>query len=303
MNRKIVVITGATGVGKTEFAIEIAKVYNGEIISADSAQVYKKFNIGTNKIQLAKMEQIPHYGIDIKEPYEEFSVYDFVNYASGKIDDIHSRGKLPIVVGGTGLYIRALVEGFNFGNAKKDEKFRKEVENMIEKRGTKYVYDRLLDLDTEMAKSVDPSNIPRLIRAYEIIRDGGHKSKLPNDINALVVVLNLEREKMYQRINARTEDMVKNGLVNEVKEIIDAGYGGCRPLGFIGYKECVDFLEGKTTEERMVELIKQHSRNYAKRQITYFKKLDNAVWVDVENVENALENVNDLVRRFLNENN
>ncbi len=296
--KKVVFILGPTAVGKSEFAIALAKKFNGEIISADSVQVYKKLNIGSAKI--TDMKGVVHYGIDILEPNENFSVFDFVEYSKKKIDEISAKGKLPIVVGGTGLYIKALTEGYNLGGVSKDEALREKLEEEAKKIGLDFLYKKLQEINPQMAEKTDKNNKVRVIRALEIALSNGEKAKTETyNIDPLLIALNRTREKLYEGINARVDIMFKQGLVQEVEGLVRSGITReCQAMRAIGYKEVLDYLDGKTDLETTKNLIKQHTRNYAKRQLTFLRGM-NCHMVDVENVDEAKKEIFECVERWL----
>ncbi len=278
---KVLVLLGATGVGKSSLALKLAKDYNMEIISADSVQVYKDFNIGSAKLSEQERGGIKHYGLDIISPNQDFSVSDFVSYTKTAIDEIAKNKKIPLIVGGTGLYIKSLVEGYNLGGTEKNEAFRQEMEDLADKEGLDALYQKLIELNPYQA-DIDKKNKVRLIRALEIELFGSEKSK--NEVQEYdfkIIALTLPREKLYSLINMRTGLMLKNGLVEETKALYDK-YGDCKPLGAIGYKEVMSYLKGEISYQEMESLISQHTRNYAKRQITFLKTIKNVIYVDIE---------------------
>lgn len=285
---KVVFILGPTGVGKTKMSISLAKKFDGEIISADSVQVFKGLNIGSAKITKNEMQGVKHYAIDILEPDEEFSVFDFVQYTKQKIEEISARGKLPIIVGGTGLYVKALTEGYDFGGTNPDKNLRKKLEKIAQEKGNDYLFELLKEKNPAMAEKTDKHNTVRLIRALEIALGGGEKSK--NDVNFefFLVALTRNREKLYEIINDRVDKMLEDGLIEEVEQLKKRGLSEKnQSMRAIGYKEILAFLNGEYDRERMVELLKQHSRNFAKRQMTFLRGMNDVHYVDVENFEEA----------------
>lgn len=282
MAEKVVILMGATGIGKTSTSIQLAKKFNMEIISADSVQVFKEFNIGSAKITPDEMQGIIHHGIDIVLAEKEFTVSDFVNLAKDKIKEISSKGKTPLIVGGTGLYIKALVEGFNFGGTQKNDEFRKEMEDLVQNEGLESLYQRLKTISPQLAEITDKDNKVRVIRALEIATFGTDKTKnLPNDIEFKIIALSMPRDKLYNRINLRCEKMLKMGLIKETKELYEK-YGECQPMRAIGYKEVLPYLKGEITEQQMLDLICQHTRNYAKRQLTFMRGMENIKYFEIE---------------------
>ncbi len=291
MKNKVLILTGATGVGKSKCAIALAKRYNMEIISADSVQVFKGFDIGSAKISQEEMEGINHYGIDIVSPENEFTVCDFVCFAKDKINEIIARGKLPLIVGGTGLYIKALVEGFNFGGTDKKIKFRKDLDNIAKNKGINALYELLKEKSPKLAEETDKNNKIRIIRAIEIAYFGSEKRKQKDENNDFhIIALNLPREELYKKINLRCDEMLKSGLVAEVKELYSK-FGNCQPMRAIGYKEVVSYINGEISYDELVNILSQHTRNYAKRQLTFMRGMDNISYFDMseKNVLNKIE--------------
>ena len=249
----LVIITGPTGIGKTELSLELAKKYKGEIISSDSMQIYKKLNIGTAKIDLNKTS-IPHHMIDIIEPSDNFTVADFKNSAKKIITDINNRGGLPFLVGGTGLYINSLVYNLDFTETEPDYEYRDELREILEKEGSEFLYEKLQDQDRDMAEKI-------------------HKN----------IGLNMDRAKLYEKINQRVDKMIDLGLVDEVKNLLDEGLDkNSQSLKAIGYKEVISYLDGDIDFDEMVDLIKKNSRHYAKRQLTWFRRDKRIKWFDRE---------------------
>ncbi len=299
---KVVFILGPTGVGKTKMSISLAKKFDGEIVSADSVQVFKGLNIGSAKITKNEMQSIKHYAIDILEPDEEFSVFDFVQYTKQKIEEISARGKLPIIVGGTGLYVKALTQGYDFGGTNPDKNLRKKLEKIAQEKGNDYLFELLKEKNPAMAEKTDSHNTVRLIRALEIALGGGEKSK--NDVNFefFLVALTRNREKLYEIINDRVDKMLEDGLIEEVEQLKKRGLSEKnQSMRAIGYKEVLAFLNGEYDRERMVELLKQHSRNFAKRQMTFLRGMNDVHYVDVENFEEAEKKLTKQIGDWLNE--
>ena len=296
--KKVVFILGPTGVGKTSFSVKIAKEFNAEIISADSVQIYKGFDVGSAKVTEEEMSGVTHYGIDIVSPEKEFSVFDFVEYTKNKIEEISAKGKLPIIVGGTGLYVKALLENYNFGGAAKHIEFRQNLEKEIEEFGLEFVYQKLLKLNKDLAEKIDSKNKVRVIRAFEIATFGENQTKQESEYDFKVFALNMDRTILYERINLRVDLMLKDGLLKEVKNLYDT-YKLCQPMRAIGYKEVVEFLENRCSKEEMIEKIKQHSRNYAKRQITFLKGMPYVNFVNVENKEEAYKEMKKEIEKWL----
>lgn len=294
---KAVFILGPTAVGKTFFSVKLAKDLDGEIISSDSVQIYKGLDIGSAKVTKEEMQGVKHYAIDILEPDEEFSVYDFVEFSKQKIAEISENGKLPIVVGGTGLYVKALTLGYDFGGTKKDENLREHLENLAREKGNDALFEMLKEKNPTMAEKTDKSNTVRLVRALEIALSDKEKGKNESQIDALLIALNRDREKLYADINRRVDVMLENGLVQEVERLKARGLTKeNQSMKAIGYKEVLAYLDGEYSYERMVELLKQHSRNYAKRQLTFLRGMENVHFVEVEDREKAYEEILSLVK-------
>lgn len=296
---KIVIITGFTGSGKSGLAVDIAKRYNGEVISCDSVQIYKRLNIGSAKVTTEEMDGIPHHLIDILEPTEDYSVGQFVKDCENAIKDIISRGKLPILVGGTGLYIKALLQGYNFSNADKNEQFRQQYYDLALKFGNQYVWDKLNEIAPDKAKSVHPNNLKRVIRYLEIAtfgQDDTSTYSVLKDYNTLSVGIIADRQVIYDRINKRVDIMLEMGLEQEVKGLLTEGLSldnNC--LNTIGYREMTNYLQGEIDYNTCVELIKQHTRNYCKRQLTFMKTIPNLQLLNIEQARQTIE-------EFLNDN-
>lgn len=296
---KIVIITGFTGSGKSGLAVDIAKRYNGEVISCDSVQIYKRLNIGSAKVTTEEMEGIPHHLIDILEPTEDYSVGQFVKDCENAIKDIISRGKLPILVGGTGLYIKALLQGYNFSNADKNEQFRQQYYDLALKFGNQYVWDKLNEIAPDKAKSVHPNNLKRVIRYLEIAtfgQDDTSTYSVLKDYNTLSIGIIADRQVIYDRINKRVDIMLEMGLEQEVQGLLTEGLSldnNC--LNTIGYREMTNYLQGEIDYNTCVELIKQHTRNYCKRQLTFMKTIPNLQLLNIEQARQTIE-------EFLNDN-
>lgn len=288
--KKLVCVAGPTGSGKTGLGIEIAKKFGGEIISADSMQIYKKLNIGTAKPSVEEMEGIPHHLLDIISPYSEFSVKEFVDLANEKIDEITSRGKLPIVVGGTGLFISSLIDNVKFSEGEADNKLREELRLIAEKNGTEYLHNMLKEIDYDSYLRLHPNNIKRVIRAIEIYKTTGitmteqikNSKNEPSSFDLKYFGLNADRQYIYDRINKRVDIMVKKGLFSEVENLYKEGLNlSYKSMQAIGYKEIIMYLEGKLKKEEAIDLIKQESRRYAKRQLTWFRRDERINWIDI----------------------
>ncbi|MCJ7458296.1 MAG: tRNA (adenosine(37)-N6)-dimethylallyltransferase MiaA [candidate division Zixibacteria bacterium] len=301
MLKKILTILGPTASGKTKVSLEIADIIKGEIVSADSRQIYRFMDIGTAKPGLEERKNIPHHLIDIVNPDEYFSAADYSTRAREAIKNILGRGKEPIVVGGSGLYLRALFKGI-FKGPGKDEKIRSELKEKARKDGVEFLFNELEKKDPEAAKKIGPHNLVRIIRALEVYELTGKKiSDLqkkgeypPEEHNFVKIGLELDREHLYQRIDQRVEQMIKAGLVDEVKNLKVEGYDlRFAPLKTFGYKEIFHYLDGKISLDEAVQNIKLETRHYAKRQITWFKKEEGIFWIYAEK-----ENLRDEILRI-----
>lgn len=281
---EVVAIVGPTASGKTALSIEIAKQYNGEIINGDSMQIYKGLDIGTAKITEEEMEGVPHHLLSFLEPTDSFSVADYQKLVRAKIKEIQSRGKLPIIVGGTGLYVQAVLYDFQFTDEQIDEEARKAYYAELEKLGPEAMHAKLATLDPKTAETIHPNNTRRVIRALEMIELSGvskaseaqNRGEIPL-YKHLIIGLgqNMDREELYDRINRRVDIMMEKGLLEEVKGLWQQNIRGVQSIQAIGYKELYAYLDGKCSLEEAIEDLKQNSRRYAKRQLTYFRnKMD-----------------------------
>lgn len=288
MRKTIVAIVGPTAVGKTQLSIEIAKRFNGEVISGDSMQVYKQFDIGTAKILPEEMQGIPHHLLDIREPHEEYSAADFKKHVEVLVEEITSKGRLPIIVGGSGLYIQSALFDYNFPDIKRDEKRTEELMNQVREEGIEEIYHRLELIDPEQAKKIHPNNHRRVIRALEIYETTGKTKtdwekdqtiETPYDI--IFIGLEMERETLYSEINKRVDLMFENGLLEEVTNLHQQGLKDTQAMKAIGYKEFIDYLEGREELSEAIDKLKQNSRRYAKRQYTWFRNKLTIDWYTV----------------------
>ncbi|MBI5492523.1 MAG: tRNA (adenosine(37)-N6)-dimethylallyltransferase MiaA [Deltaproteobacteria bacterium] len=300
---KIVIIQGPTATGKSALAVELAKEFNGEIISADSMQVYRSMDIGTAKPSKKDRDEVPHHLIDIVDPKEEYTAADYMRDGLLKIRDIRSRGKNVFVTGGTGLYIKALTMGL-FPGPKGDKEFRELLKKEALEKGGLYLYNRLKEVDPESASRIHPNNIVRVIRALEVYEAAKRPiSELQKEhaasgalFDALKIGLFIERALLYERIGKRVDLMIAEGLLNEVKGLLEAGYSpGLKPMLGLGYKEMIGFLEGRYSFSESIELLKKNTRHYAKRQMTWFKKDDGIRWFKPEEKKDIIG----LVSEFL----
>lgn len=268
---KVLFILGPTGVGKSELAIKLAQIFDGEIISADSVQVFKGLDIGSAKVTKKEQDLVKHHAIDILEPNEKFSVFDYVKLTKKLINNISSRGKFPIIVGGTALYVKALTEGYDFGGEGEDDNLRNEIEKLSEEE----LAHKLKTLAPEKLSTIDIKNRRRLIRAVQIAIEKKSVSKQKPDMEFLVLALTCPREELYEKINSRVGKMIECGLIDEVKKLKRQGLTKAdQSMNAIGYKEILSYLDGEINLDEAVNLIKQHTRNYAKRQMTFIRSLN-----------------------------
>ena len=286
----VVAIIGPTASGKTALSIKLAKEIDGEVINGDSMQVYKQLDIGTAKITEQEMEGVPHHLINIKEPTESFSVAEYQKLVRAKIEEIQSRGKMPIIVGGTGLYIQSVLYDFVFTDEKVDEEARKAYYDELAAVGPLKMHEKLAKLDPKTAAEIHPNNTRRVIRAIELAEQAGSvKSSEEHhrgDValyNHLIIGLDIDREELYDRINRRVDKMIEQGLVQEVRALYDQNIRDVQSVKAIGYKELYDYFDGRSTFEEAVESIKQNSRRYAKRQLTYFRNKLDVKWENNNN--------------------
>ena len=297
MKKSLIVIAGPTACGKTDTSVLLAKKINGEIISADSMQVYKYMDIGTAKIKEEETQGIKHYLIDEFYPDDDFSIAIFKEKATQYIKKIHSKGKIPILVGGTGFYINSVIYNNDFTQTKKDDTYRKELEQIAINKGNDFLHNMLKDIDEKSAISIHKNNTKKVIRALEYYKLTGEKISTHNEkekqkekaYNTTFFVLNMDREKLYDRINLRVDLMIENGLVNEVKNLLDKGYKKeLVSMQGIGYKEIVKYLEGEYSLSYAIEIIKRDTRHFAKRQLTWFKhQAEDAIWLNTNNFNDA----------------
>lgn len=290
MNNKVVVILGATSTGKSSLGIELANILDGEIISGDSVLVYKGLDIGSAKPTHSDLEKTKHHMIDILEPEDSFDVTYGKQLIEDNIKIILSRGKVPIIVGGTGLYIKAFLENYSFVPVSEDAKLRKELEMFAVEHGKFALHQRLQTLDANAASTLHPNDSFRVIRAIEIALNGCKKEQalayngVRKDFNIIVYGLSMARDLLYNRINSRVDNMLENGLENEVRNLLNEGVpSNAQSLRSIGYKQMVEFIEGRMDKETCINKIKQATRNFAKRQVTFFKAMPYIKWLEIDN--------------------
>lgn len=290
---KVIMIVGPTAIGKTDLSIQLAKELQTEIISGDSMQVYKGMDIGTGKITKEEMADIPHYMLNIRQPDEDFSVATFKELVEEHIKTINEKGKIPIIVGGTGLYIQAVLFDYQFSEQKRDEKFTKELENLLEREGNIALHEKLKRVDPIQASKIHPNNYRRVIRALEVFESTGktmterHKTQnKTSKYDYVLIGLEMNRDKLYDRINRRVEKMVQDGLVEEVRALYDKGFSDTQAMKAIGYKELIPYLEQEMSLDEAVSILQRNSRRYAKRQYTWFKNQMDVTWFNAEKVAN-----------------
>ena len=305
MKEKVVVICGPTASGKTALSIELAKKINGEIVSADSMQIYKDMNIGTAKPTKEEMQGIKHYLLDFVSPDERYSVAQYKQDAKIAIKEIIEKGKIPIIVGGTGLYVDSLIYEIEYNDIKIDENYRKELEKTIEEQGLEELYKKALQIDPVAMEKISPNDKKRIMRVLEIYKATGktkteqeiESRKNPVEYDYKVFAIDWDREILYQRINKRVDIMIEQGLIEEVKKILEKYKKFPTAMQGLGYKEVVDYINGALTKEEMIEKIKMETRRYAKRQLTWFRKNKETIWLkgtnDLQNNINIiLEGIN-----------
>lgn len=304
MKPEVLVIVGPTASGKTAVSIELAKRLNGEIVSADSMQIYKKMDIGSAKPTKEEMEGIPHYMIDVVDATEKFNVAKYKEMAEKCIDEILAKGKLPIIVGGTGLYVSTLTNGVEFANIESDIAYREELTKIAdEENGIDILYNKLKEVDMESAEVIEKNNVRRVIRALEIYKVTG-KTKTELDRASIkelkydykIFGMLWDRKKLYDRIDKRVDIMIDMGLLEEVKTLSEKEISSTAIQG-LGYKEIIEYLDNKVTLDEAIEKIKSETRKYAKRQMTWFKRDKNIVWLDAESREDVVEFICQNIRR------
>jgi len=303
MKRKILIIAGPTASGKTEYAIEAAKALNGEIVSADSMQLYKYMDIGSAKPTPEERKEAVHHLIDEVDPREKFSVFDYKRLALSAIEDIFSRGKVPIIAGGTGLYVNSLIYDMDFSERPDDNSLRKELQNIADVQGNEALHNILKEKDPAAAERIHQNNVKKVIRAIEILNEGSDRVKTfqesfvkTTSYEVRLIGLMRDREELYDRINRRVDILLEKGLVNEVKELQTIGLTTDDiSMKGIGYKEVLDYLDGAYDYDEAVRLIKRNTRHYAKRQLTWFKRYEEIKWIDLSDNENKAEIVSDIV--------
>ncbi len=302
---RVIVICGPTASGKTSLSIELAKKINGEIISCDSMQIYKEMDIGTAKPTEEEKQGIKHYLLDFVSPEDRYSVADFKKDAKKAIKEIIEKGKVPIVVGGTGLYVDSLIYEVEYPDIEFDEKYREQLEQRVQKEGLEVLYKEAKKIDEKAMEKISPNDKKRILRILEIYHATG-KTKTEQEIESrkkdveydyMVYALNWDRQTLYDRINLRVDKMIENGLIREVQEILKKHKNFPTAMQGLGYKEVVEYLNGDISKEEMIEKIKQETRRYAKRQMTWFRKNKQTIWIDGQddiqnNIKIILEGMN-----------
>lgn len=291
--QKLIILTGPTAAGKTALSIQLAHAVNGEIISADSMQVYRHMDIGSAKIRPEEMQGVKHHLVDILEPSEDFNIVLFQKYAKQAMAEIYAKGKLPIIVGGTGFYIQSVLYDIDFqesnSNTVEDSALRRELEAIAKQKGTAYLHNMLRECDEKAAEEIHENNIKRVIRAIEFFRQTGKKISEHNETerrkesayDSRYFVLTDERRKLYENIDRRVDMMIENGLVAEVKQLLDMG---CKrdstSMQGLGYKEIIAYLEGEISLDEAIYMIKRDTRHFAKRQLTWFRRERDVIWIE-----------------------
>lgn len=299
--KPLVILTGPTAVGKTELSVRLAKEINGEIISADSIQVYKYMDIGSAKVTAEEMQGVKHYLIDEIDPAEEFNIYIFKEKAKQYVEEIYSKGKIPIIAGGTGFYIQALLYDIDFTEEENDYSYRNELEEIAKtESGVDRLYEVLKEVDFESAQTIHKNNVKRVIRALEYYKQTGEKISLHNSVQKekespydfKYFVLNMDRNLLYERINQRVDIMMEKGLVEEVKKLKDMGYiASLVSMQGIGYKEIFRYLDGEISLEEAVYIIKRDTRHFAKRQLTWFKREKSVEMINYEEFQMSKDEI------------
>lgn len=289
MKKPLIVLTGPTAVGKTKLSIALAKAVNGEIISADSMQVYRYMDVGSAKITPDEMDGVPHHLVDVLDPTEDFNIVLFQQLAKKSMEEIYSKGRIPILVGGTGFYIQAITRDIDFTQSEQDDSYRKELETLAAEKGNTFLHDMLASVDPKSAEDIHENNVKRVIRALEFYKQNGARISEHNEeqkehvspYNLAYFVLNAPRPLLYERIDARVDEMLKNGLVEEVKNLQRMGcHREMVSMQGLGYKEILSWLGGEYPYEEAIRILKRDTRHFAKRQLTWFRREGEVTWVD-----------------------
>ena len=313
MKNKVIILTGPTGVGKTETSISIAKALNTEIISCDSMQIYKGMDIGTAKITKNESDGIIHHNIDIIDPNDDFTVSDYQSLTMPLVEKLNKEGKIPLIVGGTGFFIDSIIYDLDFTKSEPDYEYRDSLEKIAKESGLDALYDMLLEIDPAQNELIDKNNKQRVIRALEIYNSTGIKPseqrdnlrKYNDNVDFLYIVLNRDRPNLYDRINKRVEVMVGDGLINEVESLIANGANpNSTAFKAIGYKEVIEYLNGVIDKDNMINLIQQNSRRYAKRQLTWFRREKSSIWFNLDEYSSfdiLFSEIMDIINKFRGE--
>lgn len=310
--RPLIILTGPTAVGKTELSIKLAKAVNGEIISADSIQVYKYMDIGSAKVTKEEMDGVKHYLIDVLEPTDEFNIYVFKKMATEAMEEIYAKGKIPIIAGGTGFYIQSVLYDIEFAEEEGDKTYRYKLEEKAALEGVSVIHKMLEEVDPKSAAQIHENNLKRVIRALEYYHETGkpiseHNAEQRQKIspyNFRYYVLDMDREKLYDRINLRVDIMLENGLLDEVKKLKGMGFSGeLVSMQGIGYKEIREYIDGKCTYDEAVATLKKNTRNFAKRQLTWFRREEDVTWLKHEVFGNSKDKILEFMLIDVKENN
>ena len=310
MKKPLIILTGPTAVGKTKASIGLAKALNGEIISADSMQVYKYMDIGSAKIRPEEMDGVKHYLVDELEPTEEFHVVRFQQMAKAALTEIYSKGKVPIVVGGTGFYIQALLYDIDFTESNEDTSYREELEQLAFDKGNEYVHNMLREVDPVSADAIHANNVKRVIRALEFYKQTGQKISEHNEKERekespyafCYFVLNDERDVLYERIDKRIDQMLEEGLVAEVSALKDKGYTkDMVSMQGLGYKEILDYLNGEYSLDEAIYILKRDTRHFAKRQLTWFRREKDVIWINKNELDRDEDKVLNKILEYVRE--
>ena len=303
MKNTVIAVAGPTAVGKTKFAIEVARRFDGEVVSCDSMQLYKFMNIGSAKPDAEELAQVKHHLVDIIDPRVPFSVAEYQQLAKAAIADVMSRGKVPVISGGTGLYLNSLIYDMDFSSNPGDLTYRKELEKIAEEEGTEAVHRMLQNEDADAAALIHPNNTKRIIRALERLHDGEGNVrpfsgilKETDDYEMILVGLTRERQELYDRINARVDILINNGLVDEVKELMAMGLTSDDiSMKGIGYKEIIAFLNNEYDLATAVDTVKKNTRHYAKKQLTWYRRYDKINWLNISEFNSDEEAIEELI--------
>lgn len=313
MKKPLIILTGPTAVGKTALSIELAKAVNGAVISADSMQVYKYMDIGSAKITREEMQGVPHYLIDEFMPQEEFNIVLFQKYAKSYMEEIYGKGQIPILTGGTGFYIQSVVYDIDFSREEADKSYRKELEALSREKGVLYLYEMLKEKDPEAAEEIHPNNVKRVIRALEYYHESGGKKisdhnkkerEKSSPYNFAYFVLNEERKRLYQAIEKRVDNMISRGLIEEVEKLKEMGCKkGMVSMQGLGYKEILSYLNGEISLDDAVYILKRDTRHFAKRQLTWFGREKDVIWMEKPSFGYNEKKILDFMLKTLSEKN